>query len=422
MSDLHKISAEKALERELRCSFCDKEPNEGSDLIVGPGVSICGECIAASSDILSAEDRDGGEESFEPGEDDPEGGQPGQDDPSANHRSQNVSVTRPKRFRLLTDADVNGLVSLDELIDLMPDVLRRFSSGGAVQPVRTVMPVGRDRERFSVMPACFRDSSALGAKLETVFEQNSARDLPTRLATILLFDPETGALWAVIDGSFITEIRTAAVSAVSADLLARESASELAIVGCGVQARSHLDAMESLFELSQVRVWSRTPEHQAAFLEVMGTSTQAKLVGTDSAEQAVRGADLVVLATSASEPVIRNDWIKEGAHVISIGAGRPDEREMDPALVARGRLFVESREVALVESGDIALGIKEHRFNASHVAGELGELVANKVEGRRSPREITIFKSLGLAVEDIAAADLVYRRAMARDIGQELEI
>ncbi|HEV3061328.1 MAG TPA: ornithine cyclodeaminase family protein [Vicinamibacterales bacterium] len=245
------------------------------------------------------------------------------------------------------------------------------------------------------MPACFRDPAILGAKLVTVFEQNSTRDLPTHLATILLFDPETGALCAVMDGGFITETRTAAVSAVSADLLARDDSNDLAIIGSGAQARTHLVAMESLFELSNVRVWSRTPEHQTAFLEVMEGSTQASLAGADSAEQAVRGADLIVLATSASEPVIRNDWIKDGAHVISVGACRPDQREMDPALVARGRLFVDSREAALVESGDIVLGIKEHRFNASHIAGELGELIANKVEGRRSPREITIFKSLG---------------------------
>jgi ornithine cyclodeaminase len=159
-----------------------------------------------------------------------------------------------------------------------------------------------------------------------------------------------------------------------------------------------------------------------AFLEDMESSTHAKLVGTDSAEQAVQGADLVVLVTSSSEPVVQNAWIKAGTHVIGVGACRPGQREMDPALVQRGRLFVDSRAAALAESGDVVLGIQEHRFTASHIAGEIGELIAGKVEGRRSPRDVTIFKSLGLAVEDVAAADLAYRRAVAQDVGRELEL
>jgi ornithine cyclodeaminase/alanine dehydrogenase-like protein (mu-crystallin family) len=136
----------------------------------------------------------------------------------------------------------------------------------------------------------------------------------------------------------------------------------------------------------------------------------------------VRGADIVVLATSASEPVVQNDWIEPGVHVISVGACRPDQREMDPALVHRGRLFVDSRAAALSESGDVVMGIQEGRFDASHIVGELGELVAERVEGRQSWRDVTIFKSLGLAVEDLAAAGLAYRRALAQDGGQELEL
>jgi alanine dehydrogenase len=171
-----------------------------------------------------------------------------------------------------------------------------------------------------------------------------------------------------------------------------------------------------------VRVWSPTPEHQATFVDEMESRTKARLVGTESAEQAVRGADLVVLATSSREPVVQNEWVNDGCHVISVGACRPDQREMDPALTRRGRLFVDSRAAALVESGDIVMGIHEHRFAASHIIGELGELIAGKVEGRRSPRDVTIFKSLGLAVEDVVAADLVYRRAVEQDAGLELDL
>jgi alanine dehydrogenase len=407
MSALQRVEAERAVREGFRCSFCGHEPADGRDLIAGPQVFICDECIATCADMLAGEDGAGDDERPEPDRGNPDGDEP---------------APRPTVFRLLTEGDVARLLTMDDLIDEMGVTLRRFSAGEAVQPLRTVIPVGRENEVFAVMPAYLRAPDRLGAKLVTVFGRNSALDLPTHLATVLLFSPETGALLAVLDGRFITETRTAAVSAVSASLLARDDSSVLAIIGSGVQARSHLQALECVFELSQVRVWSPTPQHQMAFLEDMEPNTHAKLVGTDSAEQAVQGADLVVLVTSSSEPVVQNGWIKAGAHVISIGACRPDQREMDPALVQRGRLFVDSRAAALAESGDVVLGIQEHRFSALHIAGEVGELIAGKVEGRRSPRDVTIFKSLGLAVEDVAAADLAYRRAVTQDIGRELEL
>jgi alanine dehydrogenase len=272
------------------------------------------------------------------------------------------------------------------------------------------------------MPACLPDLSAVGAKLVTVSPGNAARDLPTHLATILLFSPETGALVAMMDGRYITEARTAAVSALSAVALARDETDTLAIIGSGVQARSHLTTLETVFEFSEIRVWSPNADHVGAFLDEMTSITKAPLKGAASAEQAVRDADLIVLATSSPEPVIRSEWVKNGAHVISVGACRPTEREMDPALVARGVLYVDSRDAALVESGDILMGIREGRFKASHIAGELGAVLAGTAPGRRWPHDVTIFKSLGLAVEDVAAAELVYRSAIAADIGQELEL
>ena len=324
-------------------------------------------------------------------------------------------------FRLLTAGDVAALLSMDELIDAMDAALRQFSTGGVEQPVRAVVPIG-EQKLFGVMPAHIRAQGVVGAKLVSVFGTNAALDLPKHLATVLLFSPNTGALIAVMDGRVITEMRTAAVSAVSARALARDEAQTLAIIGSGAQARSHLEAMERVFELTEIRVWSPTPDHQMAFITEMERTTDTKLVGCNSAEQAVHHADVIVLATSASEPVIQNEWVASGAHVISIGACRPDQREMDPALIRRGRLFVDSRAAALVESGDVVMGIQQGHFAASHLAGELGEVLAGKVEGRRSPRDITIFKALGLAVEDLMAADLAYRKAVARDVGEELEL
>jgi ornithine cyclodeaminase len=392
----------------LRCSFCGNQPFDDGALIAGPNVFICDQCVAKSSDLLNGAPAIEAVDQSEEAED-----QAGATEPPAR---------RAVFFRLLNETDVTSLLTMDEIIDQMREALLRFSSGDVVQPVRAVIAIAENGPFFGVMPAYIREPRVLGAKLITVFGQNATLNLPTHLGTVLLFSPDTGALVAVMDGRYITEARTAAVSAVSADLLARDEASVLAILGSGPQARSHLEALDRVFELSDVRVWSPTPDHQAAFIDDMASTTTARLVGSGSAEQAVSGADLIVLATSSSTPVVQNAWVKAGAHVMCVGACRPDWREMDPALTRRGRLFVDSRASALAESGDIILGIKERVFTAAHVIGEVGELLAGNVEGRRSPRDVTIFKSLGLAVEDVVTANLVYRRAVEREVGQELEL
>jgi ornithine cyclodeaminase/alanine dehydrogenase-like protein (mu-crystallin family) len=321
----------------------------------------------------------------------------------------------PIRFRLLTESDVKSVLTMDDLIETMSSALRRFSSGRVEQPVRSVIAVNTSDAFFGSMPAFVRDPDALGTKLVTVFGANHARGLPSHLASIVLLDPETGALRALMDGRYITEARTAAVSAVSSRVLARKSASSVAIIGSGVQAHSHLDALGRVHTFRYASVWSPTRAHREAF----AASHAVKAV--DHAGEAIVGADVIVLVTSSPLPVIESGWVKPGAHVICVGACRPTQREMDPELVARARVFVDSRAAALVESGDVVLGIQEGRFSAEHIVAELGELV-NGATGRRTDSEVTIFKSLGLAVEDVTAADLAYRRAVERGIGQELTL
>lgn len=346
------------------------------------------------------------------------------------------------RFLLLTEADVKAVLAMDDLIETMASALRRFSSGRVAQPVRTVIPVTGNDAFFATMPAYVRGAdkredvanfggaspvcgAALGAKLVTLFGGNAARGLHTHLASIVLLDPETGALLALLDGRYITEARTAAVSAVSSRLLGRKTAASLAIIGSGVQARSHLEALSRVHPLRQVTVWSPNKLHRDRFVEEAKTATRSTggtpltVSVVNHPAEAVAGADLIVLATSSPAPVVENGWVKPGAHVISVGACRPTEREMDPALVARGRLFVDSRAAALVESGDVVLGIQEGRFAAEHIVAEIGELVDY---GRRSDSEVTVFKSLGLAVEDVTAAQLAYQRATERGIGKELAL
>jgi ornithine cyclodeaminase/alanine dehydrogenase-like protein (mu-crystallin family) len=283
---------------------------------------------------------------------------------------------------LLTEADVRAVLPMDDLIDAMQAALAQFSGGVVQQPLRTVIEVGAQKAFFGVMPAFIPEPAALGTKLVTVFGSNAAEGLPTHQAAIVLLDPRTGELLALLDGRYITEARTAAVSAVSTRWLAREDAATLAILGTGVQARSHLEALGRVRPLQDVRVWSPNGERRETFVREMQPHTAARITASGSARDAVAGADVVVLATASRETVVRGAWIAGGTHVCAVGACRPDQRETDTDLMRRARLFVDSRTAALAESGDILLPIAEGAFDASHIAGELGELISGRVPAR----------------------------------------
>jgi len=327
-----------------------------------------------------------------------------------------------QRFRLLTEVQVKALLPPGDLVSTMRDALARFSAGEVLQPVRSVMSVGPGGAFFGLMPAYVPAPPRLGAKLVTVFNGNAAKGLPSHLATILLLDPETGALMGLLDGRYITEMRTAAVSAVSVQQLARPNPATLAILGSGVQARSHLGVFAELFPLTNVRVWSPHPASRAQFVQHAVDLISFPVVAMEYADEAIQGADLVVLATSSPTPVVDDSWVSPGAHVVSVGACRPDQREMDPRLLARARLFVDSRAAALVESGDVVQGLRQGAFDETHIRGELGEVVLGRVKGRNTDVEVTVFKSLGMAVEDVTAADLVFRRAVETGTGTELSL
>ncbi len=312
----------------------------------------------------------------------------------------------------LSEADVRALLPMPDLIAAMESALAAFSSGQVVQPVRPVIEMAPD-SFFAAMPGFVREPAVLGAKLVSVIGANQARGLPTHQACILLLDPQTGIPLALMDGRLITEMRTAAVSAVSAKYMARDGSAVLAIIGSGVQARSHLAALSHGRNWDEVRVWSPNAAHAARFAAESHGAVQA----CRNAAEAARGADIVVLATSSTSPVIEDGWVMAGAHVISVGACRPTHREMDPALLARARLVVDSRAAAFQESGDIVMGLAEGRFTTAHVCAELGEIICGRAPGRLAVSQITVFKSLGLALEDLAAANLVLERARAAGKG-----
>ena len=324
---------------------------------------------------------------------------------------------------LLTESDVRAVLPMADLIRTMERALVQFSGGQVDQPLRTVMEIGGSTSFFGVMPARMRDPPALGTKLVGVFPGNAADGLATHQATIVLVDPKSGVLRAVLDGRYITEARTAAVSAVSVRHLARDRTSvTLALLGSGVQAGAHLEALRQVCGLESVRVWSPDPTHRRQFARTWQAELELPVQAVDDPETATRGAGLVVLATSATEPVFEDAWVGDGAHVVSVGACRPDHREMAPELVARGALFVDSRAAALVESGDVVQGIAEGRFGPGQIRAELGAVVGGMATGRSTPHEVTIFKSLGLAVEDVAAAVLACTRAVEQGLGTHVEM
>jgi len=306
--------------------------------------------------------------------------------------------TGPSYPRFFSEQDVRARLRMADLIDAMEQALVEFSAGRVQQPVRTVLEFGKAPSYFGLMPSYVPSLPALGAKLVTVCPGNAELAIDTHQAIIVMLNPESGVAEAILDGRYITEARTAAVSAVSARYLARKDAQILAILGSGVQARSHLEALRLVRNVREVRAWSPTATRLQKF------ASETSVLPMESAEAAVRGADIIVAVTASPTPVVQSNWVKDGAHVIAVGACRPYQRELDPALVQRSRLVVDSRAAALKEAGDVVMGIAEGHWTEGHIASELGELPI-----RQDDHQITVFKSLGLAVEDLFAANLVFR-------------
>ena len=290
----------------------------------------------------------------------------------------------------LNEQQVRHHLRIADLIPAMEKALIDFSAGKVTQPVRSVIKVDPPGGFLGLMPALTPDG--LGLKAVTFYPSNAERGIPTHMATIFLVDPRTGTPLAIMDGRLITEMRTAAVSAAATKLLASPDSKILAILGSGVQARSHVEAMRLVRQFEEIRVWSPTTEHAKQFAKEIGATAV-------SAEEAVLGADVVVTVTNSKTPVLKGSWLKPGCHVNAIGACRPDWRELDDDAMSNV-VFVDSREGAMKESGDLIL-------SGGKIYAELGEALAGNVPTRAD--ETTIFKSLGMAVEDIAAAMLVYR-------------
>jgi alanine dehydrogenase len=308
------------------------------------------------------------------------------------------------------------------LIPLMERTLAAFSTGAAVQPLRPVVPVDPHRGFLSVMPAYLVTQEAIGLKAVSVYPDNPSRGLPSHLATILLMDAQTGVLLAVMDGRLITEMRTAAVSAAVTAKLAARPPRAVALLGAGVQARSHLEALREVAVPHDVRVWSRTRDGAERFAAETRERLGLHVTVAASPADAVRGADVVCTVTSSRTPVLEGAWLEPGLHINAVGAARPDWQELDVAAVSRSRVFVDSRASAVAEAGDLVVPLQAGALAAAHIQAEVGEVFAGLHPGRTAADEITLFESVGLAVEDVATAKLAYEDALARGIGGELSL
>lgn len=308
-----------------------------------------------------------------------------------------------------------------ECIDVMAQMFRALGKGEALFPQRSVMWQPDKKGALGLMPSWLGERSALGAKVVSVFPGNVETPYESHQGAVLLFETENGRLQAIVDAGAITAIRTAAVSGLATRLLARGDAGDLAILGSGTQAEMHLAAMQSVRSIRRVRVWSRNPANARRFAVKAAARHGVEVLPMDDPREALDGADLVCTVTGATEPVLRGDWLAPGAHVNAIGASVPPFRELDTAAVVRGRLFVDSKAAALAEADDIRVPLREQAIDENHIVGELAELVPGRVAGRTRADEITLFKSVGLAVEDLAAARHVYERARERGAGTAID-
>ena len=323
---------------------------------------------------------------------------------------------------IITDKQVEQLLPMGECIETMSDALKTLARGGAVLPLRQIMWLPDKSGALGAMPSYLEEPASLGIKVITVFQKNLGTKYDSPQGAVLLFEAEHGVLQAIIDASSVTAIRTAAVSGVATRALARAEAGDLCIMGSGAQAMTHLEAMHAVRTLRRVRVWSRSFDNAKAFARKTLAKHGIEVEAIASARDAVMDADIICTTTSSREPVLLGEWIAQGAHINAVGSSVPAARELDTGAVVNAALFVDRRESALNEAGDYLIPVKEGAIDASHIRAELGEVLTGAHDGRASGREITLFKSLGIAIEDLASAQLIHRKALELGIGTSIEL
>ena len=328
-----------------------------------------------------------------------------------------TSHSAPQGLLIVSGADVRRALPMSDCIEAVDRAMRAFSSGGADVPLRTIMQLPGGRNFFGVMPGYLGDPRGLGAKIITIFPDNSKLALPSHLGLVVLFDSEIGFPLAVMNAAEITAIRTAAASAVATRALARKDAAHLAILGTGEQAVTHLEAISKVRLLRSVRIWGRSLDKAEQFAKEQGAKLSVRIEVSKTAAEAVKSADIVCTVTASHEPVLHGAWLGRGTHVNLVGSSRLSSREADDDVVAAARFYVDSRTSARAEAGELRHATDVGRVGANHILGEIGEVLSGSVTGRTGDSDITVYKSLGVAAQDMAAAHVIYDRAIRDGIG-----
>ncbi len=311
---------------------------------------------------------------------------------------------------LLSDADVARLLSMREAIDAVEKAFGEYAKGAVLMPPRSTLMLDRFGGSVSLMPSYLEETGALATKIISIYPRNPDRGLPTTVAWIVVNDPETGMLETLMEATYLTAVRTGAVTGVAARYLAPRGSRVAAVIGCGVQGRTQAWAVAETCDLDSIRVYDVSRERARRFADEVGAKLGVDISVAESGVEAVRGADIVVTATTSREPVVRRSWLGDEVHVSAIGSFYPDHRELDTETIREAKVVVDSREVVLAEAGDLIIPLKEGAITEDHIYAELGDLVLGWKEGRTEGDGLTVFKSVGLAIQDSAVADLVLKK------------
>lgn len=311
---------------------------------------------------------------------------------------------------LLSNDDVEQLISMREAIDAVEKAFGEYAKGAALMPPRSTMMLEGFGGSVSLMPSYLEETGALATKIISIYPRNPERGLPTTVAWIVVNDPETGTLDALMEATYLTAVRTGAVTGVAARYLAPRDSRVAAVIGCGVQGRTQAWAVAETCPLDSIRLFDLSRERMRRFADEMGPKLGVDVITTESGEEAVRGADVVVTATTSRDPVIRWRWLGDEVHVSAVGSFYPDHRELDTETIREAKVVVDSREAALAEAGDLIIPLKEGAITEDHIYAELGDLVLGRKKGRTETDGLTVFKSVGLAIQDASVASLVLKK------------
>jgi len=323
---------------------------------------------------------------------------------------------------VINKSDIEQLLSPEQCVELMDSAMRRTSEGRVVLPLRQFMALPRRDGKLGLMPGYLDEPPCFGVKIVSKFSRPPGNPHGTHVGAVMLFDADSGLPCALLEGGTLTALRTAAASALATRTLARPDAHRLAIIGCGEQARRHIEALLQVRPINCIRIWGRSPERLEAFLDALVLPRGVSARAASSVAEAVGEADIVCTVTSAAEPVLQGAWLPRGVHLNLVGSAVPGTAEVDSDCVAHARYYVDYRAAALLQAGELLRAMETGRVSKDHIVGELGEVLLGRVPGRQSDSEITLYKSLGIAAQDLAAAHFVYRRALEEGLCDDVDL